>query len=220
MLIYYELNKNIDYKSKENLHAVEETTMSENATRTILIRSMIKLMRKRHFSDITVSDICNKADVSRRSFYRHFSDKYAILEATYKECFFSKLNVNDVDTFWDIFDEICLQIDKEKAFFRHAFEVRGQNGFWDETRKILRPYMSRDFPFTEETEEMGEFFVTNNLNMLFQLLEQWIHDDCRPSPEEFSEFVRMSFAVYGKWVYEVATSRPRSEYNALNADEW
>lgn len=194
--------------------------MSESATRTVLIRSMIKLMRKNRFSDITVSDICNKAKVSRRSFYRHFPDKYAILEATYKDCFFSKLDVNGANTFWDIFNEMCIQIEKEKAFFRHAFEVKGQNGFWIEARKIIGPYMSRDYPFTRETEEMGEFFVTNDLNMLFQLLEQWIHDDCRPLPEEFSEFVRRSFAVYGKWVYEVATSRPRSEYNALNADEW
>ncbi|MBO5514316.1 MAG: TetR family transcriptional regulator, partial [Mogibacterium sp.] len=44
--------------------------MSAKTTKTLLIRSMLKLVRAQKFSAITVDEICEKAGVSRRTFYR------------------------------------------------------------------------------------------------------------------------------------------------------
>ncbi len=196
--------------------------MSSESTRITLIRCMRKLIRINHFSQISITDICDSAHISRRSFYRYFSDKYALLQATYVECFFSKIKIEEDDIFWDVFLKVCIQIFPEKQFFLHAFEVKDQNGFWDEMRSLLTPYMKRDYPSTDETHKMCDFFIENDLNMLFLLIEDWIHEGMEISPEEFADFVRTSFAVYGKWVYEVATYRPRSHYTItkFKKNEW
>ncbi|MBQ6388155.1 MAG: TetR family transcriptional regulator [Mogibacterium sp.] len=196
--------------------------MSNEATRKTLIKCMNKLVRENPFSRISIEDICSMAHVSRRTFYRYFSDKYDILAATYFECFFSKIDIRDDDTFWSIFAKVCLQIYSEKSFFSHAIGVKGQNGFWEETKKLLFPYMCRDYPITEDIQDTVHFYIYNDLDVLFQLIERWIHDDFVQSPEKFSAFAHDSFKVHGRWVYEAATGRPRTEYaqHKIDSGEW
>lgn len=187
--------------------------MASNATHFTLVRCMRKLLRQQPFSKITIEELCKLAHISRRSFYRYFPDKYSLLAATYKECFFSKIQMSPDSLFWELFQEVCRQIYAEKEFFRHAFEVKGQNGFWEEARKILTPYMKKDYPANIHGDVMFNFFVAHTIDMLFELVEQWIQDDPTSSPDEFAISIRDSFAVYGKWIYEACTNRPRSDFS-------
>lgn len=52
-------------------------------TYKLLSESLIKLMSKKPFEKISVTDICNEAMVHRATFYLHFEDKYDLL----KYCF-------------------------------------------------------------------------------------------------------------------------------------
>jgi AcrR family transcriptional regulator len=49
-------------------------------TQKALFTALETLLRRTHFSKITVYDICTEALVSRTAFYAHFSDKYDLLE--------------------------------------------------------------------------------------------------------------------------------------------
>lgn len=53
-----------------------------------LIDTLIQLMSEKSFEDITVSEICNRAEVHRATFYKHFKDKYEFL----KFCFESNVS--------------------------------------------------------------------------------------------------------------------------------
>lgn len=196
--------------------------MANESTRKTLIKCMKKLVREHSFSQISIEGLCDMAHISRRTFYRYFPDKYALLEATYFESYFSKLDIADNDKFWDLFRKLCAQIYSEQAFFSHAFDVKGQNGFWDEAKKIIAPYMRRDFPITDEIRDTVEFYISNDIDALFQLIERWIRSGCVTDPESFSNFARDSFKVHGRWIYELATDRTPTEYSQKMIDdkEW
>lgn len=56
------------------------------STHTLAVRSqqwivdaLLRLLQKKKLEDITISAICEQAGVSRRTFYRNFSDKYDVL---------------------------------------------------------------------------------------------------------------------------------------------
>ncbi|MBU5909629.1 TetR/AcrR family transcriptional regulator, partial [Vibrio cholerae O1] len=38
------------------------------------------MLKEQHIEDITVTDICDKSDIVRRTFYAHFNDKYDLVE--------------------------------------------------------------------------------------------------------------------------------------------
>lgn len=49
-------------------------------TKAKLIESFRKLISEKQFEDITVNDICARANVRRATFYKHYEDKYAFLK--------------------------------------------------------------------------------------------------------------------------------------------
>ena len=52
-------------------------------TKKALAEALKLLMRKTPFSKLSIADICSTAGLSRRSFYRHFRDKYELLNWIY-----------------------------------------------------------------------------------------------------------------------------------------
>lgn len=49
-------------------------------TRQALITTFSELLQTTSFEHITVQDLCEKANIRRSTFYRHFNDKYDLLE--------------------------------------------------------------------------------------------------------------------------------------------
>lgn len=186
--------------------------MSTETTRSALVRSMLRLVREKKFTDITVEEICARSNISRRSFYRYYSDKYALLKDVYLECFFSKIEISENDDFWDIFAKICEQIYSDKKFFKHAFEVKGQNGFWEEASNILTPYYMREAPSLDFLNDIKEYFVVTDLERLFHLIEHWINSGLKENAKKFSEYIRANYYIYGLWNAQLASRQERSTF--------
>lgn len=58
-----------------------------------LTSGLIKLLSKKSFEDLSVSEICDTANVHRATFYKHFNDKYEFLNF----CFDNELSKIDFD---------------------------------------------------------------------------------------------------------------------------
>ena len=49
-------------------------------TKQLLYDAMFDLLRENRFETIKVTDICDKAEIHRTTFYKHFDNKYELLE--------------------------------------------------------------------------------------------------------------------------------------------
>lgn len=61
-------------------------------TRRLLQKALTDLMTEKKFSEISVQDITQKAEINRATFYAHFDDKYELLNAGIRESFQSLLS--------------------------------------------------------------------------------------------------------------------------------
>lgn len=59
---------------------VEIEDLRVRRTRTTLQRALIELTVEKGFAAVTVRDICERAMVNRSTFYRHYIDKYDLLD--------------------------------------------------------------------------------------------------------------------------------------------
>lgn len=175
---------------------------------------MQQLLRERRFPAITVDDICRHAGVSRKTFYRYYPDRHALLTAVYNDFYFSYIEVSDDDSFWDVFRKICVQISTDKTFFRHAFEVKGQNGFWNDAKEILTPLYMKEAPSYEFLNDIKLFFVISDLDRLLYLIEQWLSSESDQSAEDFAEYIQVSYYIYGLWNSQLASGEKRTEFSA------
>ena len=47
--------------------------------------AFLSLIKEKSFTDITIKDLCDKAMISRSTFYAHYKDKYDLLEYFFKK---------------------------------------------------------------------------------------------------------------------------------------
>lgn len=116
-------------------------------TKTALRDALLDLIREKDFENIKTKEICERAMVSRNTFYNYFSDKYALLEycfEDYEERFGEhfdekqKLNnpdhdeeqgfVNLADTFLDMEEEyrpiaILSSFDLMSLYYREMMRI-------------------------------------------------------------------------------------------------
>ena len=59
-------------EKKENLRS--------RVTRRILWEALFSLLEEKYFAEITIQDICTRADVNRSTFYHHFDSKFDLLD--------------------------------------------------------------------------------------------------------------------------------------------
>lgn len=123
--------------------------------------------------------------------------------------FFSKIEIEEKDDFRDIFAKVCEQIYSDKKFFRHAFEVKGQNGFWDEATAILTPYYMREAPSYDFLDDMKLFFVETDFVRLLRLIEHWIRTGLKVNVQKFSHSIRTYYYIYGTWTAQLASKQER-----------
>lgn len=99
-------------------------------TKDLLTASFRELVLQIPFEKITIKMITDGAGVIRPTFYKHFQDKYEVLEWILKTEIKDKIQVlidNNMEE--DIFRLLCNCLEKDHAFYRKAYEITGQNSF-------------------------------------------------------------------------------------------
>ena len=75
--------------------------VESNQNKVAIADAMKELLRATPIEKITTDSILAKANVSRRSFYRYFKDKYDLLQWIYDYDFCRFVEVRPEKTIWD-----------------------------------------------------------------------------------------------------------------------
>ncbi|MDR2185376.1 MAG: TetR/AcrR family transcriptional regulator [Treponema sp.] len=66
---------------------MEKTDIRVQFTRKVLRESLVELMKEKSILNISIREICEKAGVSRSTFYTYYKDQYELLEQMEEETF-------------------------------------------------------------------------------------------------------------------------------------
>ena len=81
-------------------------------TKKIITETFLNLLKEKEINKITVSEICNIADINRATFYRYYLDTYDLLEKIEQDFILELVDVtnNDKDTSVSIFTHDILEV--------------------------------------------------------------------------------------------------------------
>ena len=152
-------------------------------------RVFVDMLQAKELSQITVSDICKKAELNRSTFYANYLDVYDLADKLREklESEFSDL-FTDYDTAAERSGALRMftHIKENQLFYKTYFKL-----CYDEKHLILtydRYQAEKEFQ-NQNLKYHIEFF-RNGLNAIIKL---WLAGGCEESPEEMAEILRQEY---------------------------
>lgn len=169
-----------------------ENVADSNATKNALAASMKRLMLRRPFEKISVSDICGDCGINRKSFYYHFRDKYDLVNWIFYVGFVEGMNVASYENGWDCLADTLRFFHSDKAFYQAALRIEGQNSFRDYLKEIMTPvaeFFLRDIMSGGKDDE---FYLTFILDSFLTSLVRWLSGEYQKpmDADEYLEKIR------------------------------
>ena len=156
-----------------------------NITNRALAAALRELLKERPFAQISVTDICDRCEMNRKSFYYHFRDKYDLVNWIYYTEFWEVLRRRENAAGWEVLRDLCLYFEEKRDFYRKTFEVEGQNSFSDYFREIVTVILDDDFEeaLAAEEPEAVRFYLTFYADAIVAAVRRWL-EDRDPVPAE------------------------------------
>ena len=159
-------------------------------TKRALAQTMKGLMAREPFSKISVGEICEACGMSRKSFYYHFRDKYDLVNWIFDTEFLEGIQKCGFDSGISILSGMCRYFYEEKAFYRSALVIEGQNSFRDHFTEVITPLMysvAREL-FSDREDE--EFFTIFFSDAILASIVRWLTKGTPMPAEEYESRLR------------------------------
>ena len=137
-----------------------------------------ELLKERPFAQISVTDICERCEMNRKSFYYHFRDKYDLVNWIYYTEFLAVLRRGRTPPAGRVLRDLCLYFEENREFYRKTFEVEGQNSFADYFREIVVVILDDDFEeaLAAEEPEAARFYLSFYADAVLAAVKRWLED--------------------------------------------
>ncbi|MGW9857259.1 AcrR family transcriptional regulator [Staphylococcus hominis] len=133
-------------------------------TKKALITTFSDLLEIKSFENITIQDLCEKANVRRSTFYRHFNDKYDLLNhivGTLIE-YFRTLHLPEIDPkdprqfFNKFMKDILLFISDNKAMVKSVISINIYSDVYQILYNQIYAVVKRQIEFDKQ---IGQFYI-------------------------------------------------------------
>ncbi len=161
-----------------------------NITKKALANALKELMAEVSFRSISISDICGRCDMSRKSFYYHFKDKYDLVNWIYYNEFISVAKDKNYNSEWAFLEDICGYFYENRNFYQKALRIEGQNSFTEYFRDLLIPMIGEYMGDVFQDEENWDFYVQFFTDAISIAIEKWILEKEPMLPERFIFLMR------------------------------
>ena len=176
--------------------------MAESSiTKNALADALKGLMMEKNFEKISVSDICDRCNMNRKSFYYHFKDKYDLLNWIFYIGFMEHIKFDDFQELfdedesgkkydiWELIGELANYFYTEKEFYRRALMVEGQNSFKDYFHDGLFPVVRFYMNDVVDDDETG-ILTALICDACISALVRWLMSDNPDEPEKTVETMK------------------------------
>ncbi len=149
----------------------------------------LQLIQKKNIEEISVSTICEKANLNRSTFYSNYIDIYDLAEKIKKnmENEFAQFQLsNNAKQDKDGYLNMFRYIKDNQIFFKTYFKLEG---------------ISKDIP-TQYRVELAEKYYDNKFidyhieffrAGLNAIIKKWLNNECKETPEEINEIITSEY---------------------------
>jgi len=157
----------------------------------LIEKVFIELIQTKEINEVSVTDICKRANLNRTTFYSSYLDIYDLADKLRvkleKEVAGLYADVDDTNYSYDNFLRIFKHIKENQIFYRTYFKLGFDKG------DIVDEYLSHsqaDKYYSKETVAYHAEFFKAGFNAV---IKKWRYSGCAESPEEMMEIIKTEY---------------------------
>lgn len=151
---------------------------------------LIELLQTKELNQISVSDICKRANLNRSTFYANYVDIYGLADTIREklEAQVADLYKNEIMQGFNSHNYLLLfrHIKENQIFYRTYFKLG-----YDETYQILT------YDYELAKKHFADRFIDYHMEFfksgLTKMIKLWLQNGCRETPEEMFEILKSEY---------------------------
>lgn len=158
-------------------------------TKMVLRRALLNLLAEKPLNDISVTELCTKADVNRATFYAHYESTYSLLTEIQEEFYESikgdirSVINNESDTkLQDLLHKMYTNKDLCTILFTN---ISGRV-YLEKMLEQSKNELLKTIPVRELKTGETHYFVTFLMSGFIGILEDWVFNGCKETPKEIA----------------------------------
>ncbi len=156
-------------------------------TRDKIVKALMELLDSRPLDSVTIQDICDKAEIHRTTFYKHYGSIFDVIDEMSSEITKALSDVLDVLEYRDVwFDFLADYIEKYKRPLRNLNKTKYKEMVVSPLAVVLYEFYSRLFRLEKKEIPEGvkkEWLIRYHVAGALALVEHWLDSDA--SIEQF-----------------------------------
>lgn len=162
-------------------------------TKQRITEAMVCLLKEKNFDQITVKDICEYAEISRSGFYLHYLDKYDLVEKHQLELMAHANRILSSTSLTyikksDLMLYMLNYLKNEGELLALLISDHGSSEIQNQVKQLLKKNALQNIiehlNIQLDTEIEKHYLVTFLSNALLGVLQEWINNGQKESPEE------------------------------------
>lgn len=192
------------------------TSITTELTKKLMADSLKKLMLVKPLNKISIREIVEDCGVNRQTFYYHFQDIYGLLEWILEKEVLSILEDNDKFLTWQEAGIYLLKyLEKNSTIYLCALNSLGRssikNFLHSDVKNVATKYITNIASDVEATQEDFDHVVHYFTICFGSLLEDWLSNGSKQSPEELIEILDTIVAGTARTALERFAERRKSK---------
>lgn len=155
----------------------------------------IELIQTKEINEISVTDICKKANINRTTFYSNYIDIYDLTDKIKEKLInnFYEIYREERDTKTHSYDFLKLyrHIKENQIFYKTYFKLYSNS--FDDYLLIDEDAVKRFYKDDFENKKHLDYHITFFKNGLNAVLKKWLDNNCQESPEEIDQIIKSEY---------------------------
>lgn len=159
-------------------------------TKKVIKESLIELLKTKEIHQVTVTDICKKADINRGTFYTHYKDAFDLLSSMEDELFtqiliyISEIPAKEYNSL--LLLRVLELIKENKDLCRVLFCNQRDNSILNRISEIANTIdVSKVFNNSNlENKTLANYYMRYSVGGCLSIIETWLLNDLPESPKE------------------------------------
>jgi AcrR family transcriptional regulator len=177
--------------------------MSKNADRRLmrtkkaLKQAMLDLLKKKDISKVTVTELSERADISRATFYLHYADPYDLLEKIMYELlaqlsapYGQLLHAWDENSLLVYMESIWQYTFNNKDAFKILMNPRSGTQFMERMKKVSLNGALALMKKKEFNDKAEEYNIIYNISGSLAVFQKWMDENAPIPPDELAKLMK------------------------------